>query len=91
MRAIFEAADENYGVPRMHPDLRPAGLVVNHKRVRRLMRLHGMAGWLSDIMRAQRDSVTPTPTSVARGDPTQAERSMRLPECQGRPPGNVSR
>ena len=44
MRAIFEAAEENYGVPRMHKELRRAGLVVNKKRVHRLMRLHGMVG-----------------------------------------------
>jgi transposase InsO family protein len=44
MRDIFEGSDGNYGVPRMHKELRRAGLVINEKRVRRLMRLHGMAG-----------------------------------------------
>jgi transposase InsO family protein len=44
MREIFAAADGNYGVPRMHRELRHVGLIVNDKRVRRLMRLHGMAG-----------------------------------------------
>jgi transposase InsO family protein len=44
MRDIFEGSDGNYGVPRMHDELRRAGLTVNEKRVRRLMRLHGMAG-----------------------------------------------
>jgi putative transposase len=44
MRDIFDASDGNYGVPRMHDELRRAGLKVNEKRVRRLMRLHGMAG-----------------------------------------------
>jgi transposase InsO family protein len=44
MRDIFEASDGNYGVPRMGKELRRAGLAVNEKRVRRLMRLHGMAG-----------------------------------------------
>jgi hypothetical protein len=44
MRAIFESSDGNYGVPRMYTELRRAGLVVNKKRVHRLMRLHGMAG-----------------------------------------------
>ena len=44
MREIFDAADGNYGVPRMHRALRQGGVVVNDKRVRRLMRLHGMAG-----------------------------------------------
>jgi transposase InsO family protein len=44
MRDLFEAADGNYGVPRMFKALRKAGLIVNAKRVARLMRLHGMAG-----------------------------------------------
>jgi putative transposase len=44
MGDIFDASDGNYGVPRMHHELRRAGLTVNEKRVRRLMRLHGMAG-----------------------------------------------
>ena len=44
MREIFDASDGNYGVPRMHRELRRGGMVVNVKRVRRLMRLHGMAG-----------------------------------------------
>lgn len=44
MRAIFEGSDANYGVPRMWRGLRRAGLVVNKKKVRRLMRLHGMTG-----------------------------------------------
>ncbi len=44
MRELFDAADGNYGVPRMYKALRHAGLVVNVKRVARLMRLHGMAG-----------------------------------------------
>jgi putative transposase len=44
MRDIFDASDGNYGVPRMHKALRRAGYSINEKRVRRLMRLHGMAG-----------------------------------------------
>ena len=44
MRDLFEEADGNYGVPRMFKALRKGGLVVNAKRVARLMRLHGMAG-----------------------------------------------
>jgi putative transposase len=44
MRQIFEASDGNYGVPRMHRELRRGGMAINVKRVRRLMRLHGMAG-----------------------------------------------
>lgn len=44
MLEIYHASDGNYGVPRMERELRRAGLRVNEKRVRRLMRLHGMAG-----------------------------------------------
>jgi len=44
MRDIFDASDGNYGVPRMHKALRRAGYPANKKRVRRLMRVHGMAG-----------------------------------------------
>jgi len=44
MGQLFDDADGNYGVPRMYKALRKAGLVVNKKRVLRLMRLHGMTG-----------------------------------------------
>jgi putative transposase len=44
IREIFVAADGNYGVPRVHRELRDNGIVVNIKRVRRLMRRHGLAG-----------------------------------------------
>jgi putative transposase len=38
MREIFDAADGNYGVPRMHRELRHGALIVNVKRLQRLMR-----------------------------------------------------
>jgi transposase InsO family protein len=44
MQEIFDASDGNYGVPRMHRELRHAGLAVNKKKVHRLMRRHGMTG-----------------------------------------------
>lgn len=44
MRQLFDEADGNYGVPRMYKALRKAGLIVNRKKVRRLMRRHAMAG-----------------------------------------------
>lgn len=44
MRDLFDAADGNYGVPRMFKALRKAGLVVNRKRFARLMGRHAMAG-----------------------------------------------
>jgi len=44
MRELFGDADGNYGVPRMYRSLRQGGLVVNRKRVARLMRCNGIAG-----------------------------------------------
>ena len=44
MRELFDEAGGNYGVPRMYKALRKAGIVVNRKKVRRLMRRHGMGG-----------------------------------------------
>ena len=44
MQNIFDASDGNYGVPRVWKELRRAGLVVNKKKVRRLMRREGMIG-----------------------------------------------
>jgi transposase InsO family protein len=44
MREIYEASDGNYGAPRMYTALRRAGIVVNHKKVERLMRCNGLAG-----------------------------------------------
>ena len=44
MRELFDEADGNYGVPRMYKALRRAGLIVNKKKVSRLMHCHGMAG-----------------------------------------------
>jgi len=44
MRQLFDDAEGSYGVPRMFKALRHAGVVVNRKRVHRLMRRHGMAG-----------------------------------------------
>ncbi len=44
MREIFDASDGNYGVPRLCKELRRAGVVVNKKKVHRLMRTYGMTG-----------------------------------------------
>ena len=44
MCEIFAASDGAYGVPRMHRELRRGGLVINMKKVHRLMRVNGMAG-----------------------------------------------
>jgi hypothetical protein len=44
MRAIHAESDSTYGEPRMTEELVRRGRAVNHKRVRRLMRLHGIVG-----------------------------------------------
>jgi putative transposase len=44
IREIYAESDGNYGAPRMTVELRHRGQVVNRKRVRRLMRRHGLAG-----------------------------------------------
>lgn len=44
MRAIQADFDDTYGEPRMTPELAERGFKVNHKRVERLMRIHGIVG-----------------------------------------------
>lgn len=44
MRDIADDFDETYGSPRMTVELTNQGWVVNHKRVARLMRVHGIVG-----------------------------------------------
>jgi putative transposase len=44
MREIQADFDDTYGQPRMTPELRERGFEVNHKRVERLMRQHGIVG-----------------------------------------------
>jgi putative transposase len=61
MRAIFEASDGNYGVPRMHRELRRAGVVINKKKVHRLMRKHGMR---AAITAAGAAPPSPAPTAT---------------------------
>ena len=44
MREIHAESDATYGEPRMTEELARRGQPVNHKRVRRLMRVHGIVG-----------------------------------------------
>ena len=44
IRQIHEEFDGTYGQPRMTVELRARGWEVNHKRVERLMRMHGIVG-----------------------------------------------
>ena len=58
MRSIHSASDGAYGVPRMYKALRHAGHVVNRKRVRHLMRRHGMADRFISKRRRTRTTLT---------------------------------
>lgn len=44
MRRVHAASRQTYGSPRIHAALRQQGVACNHKRVERLMRLHGIRG-----------------------------------------------
>lgn len=44
IRRIHSESDSTYGEPRMTPELQALGYAVNHKRVARLMRVHGIVG-----------------------------------------------
>ena len=45
IRRIHGRSHGTYGAPRVHAELRRRGWVVNHKRVERLMRAHGIVGY----------------------------------------------
>jgi putative transposase len=45
IRRIHARSGGTYGVPRVHAELRRRGWTVNHKRVEREMRLHGIVGY----------------------------------------------
>ena len=45
IRRIHGRSHGTYGAPRVHAELRRRGWVVNHKRVERLMRTHGIVGY----------------------------------------------
>ncbi len=44
IREIHQASREAYGAPMIHAELTEGGERINHKRVARLMRLHGIVG-----------------------------------------------
>ncbi|MCY4370058.1 MAG: IS3 family transposase [bacterium] len=46
IRSIWAESGGTYGSPRVCAELRRRGRVVNHKRVERLMKRHGMAGFV---------------------------------------------
>lgn len=42
IKAIYDESRKNYGSPRIHRELREEGLLINHKKVERLMKKHGI-------------------------------------------------
>ena len=56
IRTIWADSDGTYGSPRVCAALRRQGLVVNHKRVERLMKCHRMVGF---VPRKRRVTITP--------------------------------
>ena len=71
IRAIYQASRENYGAPNVHAELQEEGWTVNHKRVARLMRLHGIVG----VTRRRRFKTTQR-SADAQGIPDLVERSF---------------
>ena len=65
IRGIHDDSDGTYGSPRVTAELRDAGLEVNHKRVERVMREHGIVG--VHLRKTVRTTV-PDPDAVAVPD-----------------------
>jgi putative transposase len=61
IRRIHAHSHATYGAPRVHAELRRRGWAVNHKRVERLMRLHGIVGYRP----RRRRSLTKADTTAA--------------------------
>jgi transposase InsO family protein len=59
IKAAHTASNGTYGAPRIGPELRQAGHVINHKRVARLMSVAGIAG-----VRLRRRRPTPPPENA---------------------------
>jgi putative transposase len=72
IRTAHEASRGTYGAPRIHADLRDAGVAVGRKRVARLMRAAGIAG-----VSRRRWIATTTRTRAARPAPDLVERAFR--------------
>jgi hypothetical protein len=77
MREIFDAAEGNYGVPRMHVELRRAGLIVNKKKVRRLM------GWRDGAVGGGVAPRSPAPTGSTFPISSGGASSPALPMWRG--------
>ena len=65
IRAIHRDSHGTYGSPRVHAELRRRGWGVNHKRIERLMRAHGIVG-----PGPAAATVSPSPTALPCPHPT---------------------
>jgi transposase InsO family protein len=63
IRRIHKKSRRTYGSPRIHAELRAEGVVCNHKRVARLMRLEGIQGRRKRRKAATTDSKHPYPVA----------------------------
>jgi putative transposase len=77
IRGIHARSRGVYGSPRVHAELGRRGWRVNHKRVERLMRIHGIVGWRPRRRRSltrQDRGVAPAPDLLGRlFDPDQVD------------------
>lgn len=68
MHCIAKETHHRYGSPRMHAELKRRGLVYNHKRVERLMRVHGIQATRSKrrrrVVTTQSDARLPVAANV---------------------------
>jgi transposase InsO family protein len=64
IRRIHARSHSTYGAPRVHAELRRRGWAVNHKRVERLMRCHGIVGYRP---RRRRSLTRPDAGAATRG------------------------
>jgi putative transposase len=79
IRRIHARSHGTYGAPRITVELRRRGFNVNHKRVERLMRLHGIVGYRPRRRRSltrQDAAAAPTPDLLGRlFDPDQVDQA----------------
>jgi putative transposase len=69
IRRIHARSRGTYGAPRIHAELRRRGWTVNHKRVERLMRAHGIVGYRPRRRRSltkQDTTAAPAPDLLGR-------------------------
>ncbi|MFI5534746.1 IS3 family transposase [Kitasatospora sp. NPDC051853] len=79
IRAVHEESDGTYGAPRVTAELRSTGLVVNHKRVERVMRAAGIVGL--HLRRRQRTTI-PDPAAPKVADRIGRDFTAKVPNSR---------